>query len=852
MATEKIIIAELGIDTDALIKNATNTRKALDSLKKSNNALKKAEGDNTKEIVKNEIAINSLSTSYRNQKKVLTALTDENKSFVKTEVAINKALQKNINTEEEATANNKKLLTLRKSLNKNTAEGAKQISNINSKIDKNNKFLKDNASEQGKAKIGIGGYEAALSKFFPKLAGVTNGLKAQKASLIAQRSAMQSSTAATSTGSKALKIFRLALISTGIGAIVVAIGSLIAAFSSTQKGADAISKAIAPIKGAFQGIIGVVQDIAVNVFGQLGDRFTIVKNGLLLGIDLIRLAWNKLTGDVEEATEIQEKMKERIEEVRQAQLRLNKKTEEFKNILKGAGAQILAAAKAQIEIERLTISIEKREAAILLIRAKSRVELRKLQLIANDRSRSAQENNDAANEAIKIAKGLAEEEKGLINLKIQQEELRQSQNDSDRKDLKTLNELKASAIQADETAAATELKFLTAKTNLLKQQQAAAKKASIENTKRIEDDAKKQLDISIRLAEDELALFIDKNKSILDNEKFLTDQSVEEEKRRLLLISEEQKAFQQKKLDKGVIDEIEFNRQINEINKLNSQANIQLENDRKLALETQRAIDAQNQIAIEEENFNTKFQTQSNRLEASRQQELAAAKKTGADLDVINTKFDLRKRKLDQATALANAQIRANTLGQIAEGLGKESALGKLAALAQAGINVQVGVTKAIAQGGLLGIVTGAIVAAKGAQVISKIAGFDEGGKVRNLDNGSGGRVNGAANMPTRQGGDNILATVKTGEVILNDSQQQRAGGSAFFKSIGVPGFQTGGIVGGLTSNVTAPISNGANPAQETARILAAEINKIKVVAIVDDITSGIALQAEIIDGSNI
>ena len=55
-----------------------------------------------------------------------------------------------------------------------------------------------------------------------------------------------------------------------------------------------------------------------------------------------------------------------------------------------------------------------------------------------------------------------------------------------------------------------------------------------------------------------------------------------------------------------------------------------------------------------------------------------------------------------------------------------------MAALAQAGINVQQGITKAIAQGGFLGIATGAIVAAKGAISLAKIAGintkFEKGG----------------------------------------------------------------------------------------------------------------------------
>jgi hypothetical protein len=42
-------------------------------------------------------------------------------------------------------------------------------------------------------------------------------------------------------------------------------------------------------------------------------------------------------------------------------------------------------------------------------------------------------------------------------------------------------------------------------------------------------------------------------------------------------------------------------------------------------------------------------------------------------------------------------------------------------------------------------------------------------------------------------------AYVRQGEVILNQ-QQALAGGSRFFKSLGVPGFNAGGVVGGNTN----------------------------------------------------
>jgi hypothetical protein len=54
--------------------------------------------------------------------------------------------------------------------------------------------------------------------------------------------------------------------------------------------------------------------------------------------------------------------------------------------------------------------------------------------------------------------------------------------------------------------------------------------------------------------------------------------------------------------------------------------------------------------------------------------------------------------------------------------LGKDSKMGKIVALAQAGRNVSEGITKALAQGGIAGIGMGAMVAATGAIQIKKIA----------------------------------------------------------------------------------------------------------------------------------
>ena len=69
------------------------------------------------------------------------------------------------------------------------------------------------------------------------------------------------------------------------------------------------------------------------------------------------------------------------------------------------------------------------------------------------------------------------------------------------------------------------------------------------------------------------------------------------------------------------------------------------------------------------------------------------------------------------------------------------------------------------------------------------------------------GRVTQQPNIPTTPRGDNVLATIRNGEAVLNQ-QQIRLGelayGKKFLANIGVPGFATGGLIG-QTPQITNP-----------------------------------------------
>lgn len=87
---------------------------------------------------------------------------------------------------------------------------------------------------------------------------------------------------------------------------------------------------------------------------------------------------------------------------------------------------------------------------------------------------------------------------------------------------------------------------------------------------------------------------------------------------------------------------------------------------------------------------------------------------------------------------------------------------------------------------------TGATIATQLASIAGAKPNFADGGRVDHLNDG---KITASQNIKTQASGDNVLAYVKQGEVILNERQQAALGGYKTFSSIGVPGFASGGRV---------------------------------------------------------
>jgi phage-related minor tail protein len=118
----------------------------------------------------------------------------------------------------------------------------------------------------------------------------------------------------------------------------------------------------------------------------------------------------------------------------------------------------------------------------------------------------------------------------------------------------------------------------------------------------------------------------------------------------------------------------------------------------------------------------------------------------------------------------------------------------------------------------------------------------------------SGRKVNDRQNMRTRSNGDNVLATVKRGEVVLNQRQQAALGGADTFRAIRVPGFASGGIASPSISAPRLPVAaadsmKAIQALDRKTDAINARLDRVKVFVVTEDIArdmaEGEAIQAK-------
>lgn len=324
---DKRKLLELDIDVEAIIAKSVQLKTELDKLKASQNDLKKSGDTNSETYIKLAAQLNKVSGEYNLNQKQLANLAQVNDKYLTINQKVTLSLDKEINSISAARQSNSELLKIRNELNLSKEDEAKLASEINAKLDTNNKFIKENVSGYEKQKINIGNYSAAITeslqamglqniemgntkRILDALSGPYQDLKKEISESVIQMKngineaeglgkAQKAGAIATEVGSGALRIFKLALAATGIGLLIIGVGLLVNGLSKLDPVMDLIEQATSGIGGAFDKASQIVVKFVSNIT-SIGDAFSKIGNLILHPIDSIK-SFSKEVGNAAKA-----------------------------------------------------------------------------------------------------------------------------------------------------------------------------------------------------------------------------------------------------------------------------------------------------------------------------------------------------------------------------------------------------------------------------------------------------------------------------------------------------------------------------------------------------------------------
>lgn len=777
MAEEKITIATLDIDIDALIKSTSEVKQAIDGLKKAQQDLAKQGDTNSKQYVQNAADIKTLNQAYNSNLKAIADSTNAQAEAANRTQLISLALNSEVTSIKEAREQNSLLNKLRNETNAKTEEGQAQIKALNEKLDENNAFIKENADQYLQQKINIGNYSESIKQAFNDLNIFNGGLsgfigRAQEAGGVLPliTNGLKAATTGIIGMTRAALTFLATPIGAVIGAIGLALGAIISYLKSTQSGIDAVTAVTRPLQAILTAVGTIVTKLGKALFEAFSNpKKTLVELGEFVKQNLINrfTAFGKILEGI-----IELDFKKVANGSLQAGTGVENLTDKIASGAKATGELLNEAIKKGQEIDRLQKEIERNELAYQRAQITTGDKLDELELIVKNTSKSFKERAAAAEEQIRLTEELSKKEQEIVEKKIKALQLEYSLKDAKEitiEEQQKLIDLEKELDEAQDRGINARIEKSRVLSGLQKEQQAeaeaAAKKAedlrqkvlddalaktkaeldlflssqgikvkSIEEQIKIAetvyqkelDIAKKtfeaskktevdklnlqtaqnearntllqsQTDIVLANAERELEIFKQANQSKLDEQKFLSDESVKIEQDRLNRIAQEEKDYQALRLQQGQIDQTEYNLAINEINAEN-EANLEaLRLSKEQAERDRKAIDLENARTNAVLGFEEQIATQTAQLEQQRALELAAAEKSGADKTLINKKYDKAILDNKKAVQLAELSLFGDTLGQIKGLLNENTAVAKALGLAEATINTYIGANKALA-----------------------------------------------------------------------------------------------------------------------------------------------------------
>lgn len=479
------------------------------------------------------------------------------------------------------------------------------------------------------------------------------------------------------------------------------------------------------------------------------------------------------------------------------------------------------AAKAAKELSQQELAIYEAETKNLVTVSAMRRELEAQKTLVGDQLKSTNERNAAAQRGIAILKQMEAAEVGVLKQKYEQikaqNELGYTSKEDRRAEMQALADLQskqaeyisqrkelenqASGLVAQQNAAnvaafkANEEKKAAAAIKAAQDAEKAKRELQEQTIKQFEE-ARTKLELSLQekeIANDSIALK-------LENEKAYVEESLKLERYRLEqgLISQQEFANREQAFQLGVL-----------------QLEQQMREEQDRTEKERKALDEANLRELQMQSITNEYELRQATLDAQYAQEIAAAEKIGADTALIQSKYE--KAKEDNTKARVNAELTmtAGLAGQMSNLLGEESAIGKAFGVVQATINTYIGATKALAQGGILGIAQAAVVIAFGMKQVASIAKqkepdtkvsgvkkYAKGGQIFGKSHAQGGVTFRGDNGQVfeAEGGENVYIMKKSASAEINAlSAVNEAHGGNSFATSGLYKFADGGMAASIS-----------------------------------------------------
>lgn len=784
---EQVTLLDLSFDTsgaldglDSLIEKSlelANTKKQLNAALKDEQAQVNAAGKAFKAgAISQEEYRKVISNSTKAQTELTKQMIDVNKSISENnaEIKVNTTLltsqESSVNAlRAQLAKNTKELNAMSAATRNNTDEGkalAAETKEISDKLKEMEKAVGDNRRN-------VGNYAESVQEALSN----TKGLSGATGTL-----------ASSMTGAiGSVKAFNAALLANPIVAIV---GLVLTLISTVEKLMKRNTEMATNLKAAFAPF--------EVIFSRILDGITNLLSGVAKAIDWV-----------------------------------STKVVSLLNSIGLISDETAKAANAAKELTRAEQAIFESETdALVTLSAMSR-ELANQKSLVADQTKSIKERNAAANIGLSTLKQMENIEVGILKQKYEQikaqNELSYTSADDRRKEMEALAALQSK--QAEYTEKQKELisqrssfqNEETAKNSAAAQAAERAKaqaaiKATEEAEKRkreLQQETIKQMEIALTtldLSIKERELNNDTNATKLANQQELADKSLEIERYRL---------------EQGLITQQEYANKETAL-KLETMKLQQKAVEEQEALDKERrAMDEANRKEIEMSEISNQYDLRQAQLDAQYAQEMAAAERIGADTTLVQQKYEKAKEDLTKARVNAELTMAADLAGQVSSLLGEESEAGKAFGVVQATINTYLGATKALAQGGILGIAQAAVVIAFGMKQVMTIAKqkapdtkintsvkkYAKGGQIVGRSHAQGGVTFRGDNGQVfeAEGGENVYIMKRTASAEINAlSALNEAHGGNSFGTSGLYKFADGGMVANISeaNRLTRQIDN--------------------------------------------